>query len=101
MSVKVNVHFGTPTDPEAFERYYVETHAPIGRTLPGLRSFKYGRALSSLDGSPTDTFWIATLTFDDLESMEAALGSSEGHATNADMPNFATGSVAVIISEVL
>jgi uncharacterized protein (TIGR02118 family) len=101
MTVKLNVHFGMPTDTEAFARYYVETHAPIGRTLPGLRSFEYGRALSNLDGTPTDTFWIATLTFDDVDSMQAALTSAEGQATNSDMPNFATGSVAVIISEVL
>ena len=101
MTVKLNVHFGTPANPEEFERYYLETHAPIGRTLPGLRSFEYGRALSNLDGTPTDTFWIATLTFDDVASMQAALGSNEGQKTNADMANFATGSMTVILSEVI
>jgi uncharacterized protein (TIGR02118 family) len=100
MTVKLNVHFDTPSDPESFERYYLETHAPIGRGLPGLRSFEYGRALSNLDGSPTETFWIATLTFDDLDSMQAALASSEGQATTADMSNFVTGAMTVIVSEV-
>jgi uncharacterized protein (TIGR02118 family) len=101
MGIRLHVHFGTPTDPDEFERYYVETHAPLGRALPGLRSYEYGRVKSSLDGSPTDTFWIATLTFDDADAMQAALASREGAATNADMANFVTGPVTVLVSDVL
>jgi uncharacterized protein (TIGR02118 family) len=101
MAVKLNVHFGMPADPAQFERYDVETHAPIARTLPGLRSFEYGPTLSNLDGSAPETFWITTLTFADVASMQAALASSEGEATTADMANFATGSMTVIASEVL
>jgi uncharacterized protein (TIGR02118 family) len=101
MTVKANVHFGTPVDPDHFARYYVEKHAPLGRAMPGLRSYEYGRAISNLDGSPTETFWIATLTFDDAEAMQAALVSAEGQAANADMANFASGGATVIVSEVL
>jgi len=101
MAVNLHVHFGKQDDPERFARYYAETHAPIGRAIPGLRSFEYGRALSNLDGSPTDIFWIATLTFDDLDAMQAALTSAEGQATTSDMTNFVTGSMTVTVSEVL
>ena len=78
-------------DPEAFERHYVETHAPLVRALPGLRAYEYGRALTNFDGSPPDAFWVVSLTFDDAEAMYASFASPAGQATTADMPNFITG----------
>jgi uncharacterized protein (TIGR02118 family) len=101
MTVKAHVHYGAPTDPAHFEDYFVSTHAAIAGRMPGARSFEYGKAVSNLDGSPTDTFWIATLTFDSMEAMQAALASPEGQATIADMSNYASGGATVTISEVL
>ena len=48
MPVKLTITFGAPKDPEAFERHYVETHAPLVKALPGLRAYEYGRALDEL-----------------------------------------------------
>ena len=31
-----------------------------------------------MDGTPSDTFWIATLTFDSMEDMQKSLESPEG-----------------------
>ena len=101
MTVKANVHYGAPIDPSHFESYFVSTHAPIAQTMPGLRTFEYGKAISNLDGTPTDTFWIATLTFDSMEAMQQALGSPEGQATVADMANDASGGATITVSEVL
>ena len=101
MTVKINVNFGTPADPDEFERYYVEVHAPIVRTIPGLRAFEFGRALTNFDGSLPEVFWVATLVFDDVDAMHAAFASSEGQATTADMPNYITGSMKSVVSEVL
>jgi uncharacterized protein (TIGR02118 family) len=42
---------------------------------------------------------IATLTFDSLADIRAALASPEGHATAADLANFATGGVSLLIAE--
>jgi uncharacterized protein (TIGR02118 family) len=101
MTVKANVHYSAPTDPAHFESYFVSTHAPIAQKLPGLNSFEYGKVIGNMDGSPSDTFWIATLTFDNMETMQAAMASAEGEATIADMANYASGGAAVTISEVL
>ena len=101
MTVRMNVNFGPPADPETFARYYVDVHAPLVRKLPGLRRYEYGRALANLDGSPPDFFWSITLVFDNVDAMHAAFASVEGQATIDDMPNFITGTRQAVVSEVL
>ena len=100
MAVKITITFWTPTDPEAFERHYVETHAPLVRELPGLRAYEYGRALTNFDGSEPDAFWVVSLTFDDADAMHASFASPAGQQTTADMANFITGPMKSIVSEV-
>jgi uncharacterized protein (TIGR02118 family) len=98
--VKITITFGEPSDPEAFERHYVEVHAPLVRALPGLRAYEYGRALTNFDGSPPDAFWVVSLTFDDADAMHASFASPTGQRTTADMPNFITGTMKSVVSEV-
>jgi len=100
MPVKITITFGEPTDPAAFERHYLETHAPLVQALPGLRAYEYGRALTNFDGSPPDAFWVVSLTFDDEEAMHASFASATGRKTSADMPNFITGTMKSVVSEV-
>jgi uncharacterized protein (TIGR02118 family) len=100
MPVKITITFGPPTDPEAFERHYVETHAPLVRALPGLRAYEYGRALTNFDGSETDAFWVVSLTFDSEEAMHASFASPPGQKTTEDMPKFITGPMKSVVSEV-
>ena len=101
MPVKLHVHYGMPTDPAHFERYFVSTHAPLAAKMPGVRAFEYGKTRPGLDGAQPDTFWIATLTFDDEDAIGAALASPEGRATTADIPNYASGGVTILVSEVM
>jgi uncharacterized protein (TIGR02118 family) len=98
--VKITITFGPPADPEAFERHYVETHAPLVRALPGLRAYEYGRALANFDGSAPDAFWVVSLTFDDADTMHAAFASGPGQKTVEDMPNFITGTMTSVVSDV-
>jgi uncharacterized protein (TIGR02118 family) len=100
MAVKITITFGPPTDPDAFERHYVETHAPLVRSLPGLHAYQYGRALDNFDGSPPDAFWVVSLTFDDAAAMHASFASPAGQRTVDDMPNFITGTMTSVVSEV-
>ena len=100
MAVKITITFGPPADPEAFERHYVETHGPLVRALPGLRAYEYGRALTNFDGSPPDAFWVVSLTFDDADAMRASFASPAGQKTVEDMPNFITGTMTSVVSEV-
>jgi uncharacterized protein (TIGR02118 family) len=98
--VKITITFGPPADPDAFERHYLETHAPLVRDLPGLRAYEYGRALTNFDGSSPQAFWVVSLTFDDEAAMHAAFGSAPGQKTVDDMPNFITGTMTSVVSEV-
>ena len=100
MPVKITITFWTPEDPEAFERHYVETHAPLVKAIPGLRAYEYGRALTNFDGSEPDAFWVVSLTFDDAEAMHASFASPAGQKTTADMANFITGPMKSVVSEV-
>lgn len=101
MPVKITITFGAPKDPDAFERHYVETHAPLVKALSGLRAYEYGRALTNFDGSPPDAFWIVSLTFDDEATMHASFASPAGQKTTADMSNFITGPMKSVVSEVM
>jgi uncharacterized protein (TIGR02118 family) len=100
MTVKLNILYGQPTDPETFEAYYLNTHVPLVREMAGLQSFEYGRVLARLDGGDNDVFWMASLTFADGDAMGAALSSPGGVATSADVANFASGGATIYLSEV-
>jgi uncharacterized protein (TIGR02118 family) len=100
MAVKITITFGPPADPDAFERHYVSTHAPLVRVLPGLRGYEYGRALANFDGSPPEAFWVVSLSFDDADAMRSAFASPAGQKTVEDMPKFITGTMTSVVSEV-
>ena len=101
MAVKITIAFGPPADSDAFVRHYVDVHAPLVKGLPGLRAYEYGRALTNFDGSPSEQFWIVSLTFDDEAAIHAAFASPAGQKTTEDMPNFITGPMKSFVSEIL
>jgi uncharacterized protein (TIGR02118 family) len=90
------VIYNTPADPAAFDRYYHETHIPIARKIPGLQSYRISSGpVQALAG--TTPHLVAILEFDSMADLSAALASSEGQAAAADLPNFATGGVTLLI----
>jgi len=97
--VKLVVAYGAPTDPDAFDQYYASTHAPLAEAIPGMRRFEAGRVLGSPDGSEAPYYFLAELWFDDMEGLQAALGSPEGAAAAGDVPNFATGGATMMIAQ--
>jgi uncharacterized protein (TIGR02118 family) len=87
-----------PADPTAFEQYYRGTHIPIAKRMPGLRSYVINRGpLASAGGAPY--YLVAVLSFDSMDAIQAAMSSPEGQATLADVPNFATGGVTIVMYE--
>ena len=93
---QILVLYHTPTDSVAFDRYYRETHIPIARKIPGLRSYRISdgpvRALAG-----TVPYLVAILDFASMADVSAALASSEGQAAAADLPNFASGGATLLI----
>ncbi|SRR5579884_913953 len=98
--LKLTILYGHPSDPQAFERYYAETHMPLVAKIPGGHRFEQARVLSTPDGSRPPYYRIFELWSDSQEQMQACLGSAEGQAAVADLPHFATGGVTLFISEV-
>ena len=80
-----------PADPSVFNEYYEKHHAPLAKTMPGLVSYTIGH------GGENDPYYlVAILTFESQAALTAALGSSQGAATVADLQNFAQAGVDVL-----
>jgi uncharacterized protein (TIGR02118 family) len=77
-------------DPEAFHRYWIETHGPLGGSIPQVQryvqshtrigAYSSGRA-PALDG-------VALTWFEHTDAMRAAAITTEYAATRADEDNF-------------
>jgi uncharacterized protein (TIGR02118 family) len=98
--VKLTVLYGHPKDPAHFERYYLETHTPVALRVKGVRRFEISKITGTLDGTPPPYYRLADLYFDDVAHMQEVLASPEGQATAADLANFATGGVTLMIADV-
>jgi uncharacterized protein (TIGR02118 family) len=98
--VKAVVLYGPPEDPDAFERYYADTHTGLAKAIPSLQRFEAARGVATPDGNAVPYQRIAELTFEDMDALHAALGSEEGQAAVNDIPNFATGGVTVFFAEI-
>ncbi len=75
-------------DPKGFRDYYEATHMKLARKLPGVRAMAYGFDVAALNA---DEVWACVFTadFDNVEAMGDCMESPEGHATAADVGNFA------------
>jgi uncharacterized protein (TIGR02118 family) len=93
MTVKLVVLYTRPDDPEAFDRHYLDTHAPLVQAMPGLQRFETGR----FAGSGQPYYRGAELTFADRAALGAATSSPEGKATASDFEQIAPpGSIMLV-----
>ncbi|GAC1598169.1 MAG: EthD family reductase [Candidatus Velthaea sp.] len=99
MAAQLMALYNAPKDMTAFEAYYFGTHVPIAKRLPGLRKYTVNRgALAAAAGEPPYVL-VAILEFDSMAALQAAVTSAEGQAAVADVPNFATGGVSILMYE--
>ncbi|HEX4279494.1 MAG TPA: EthD family reductase [Solirubrobacteraceae bacterium] len=98
--VKLVVAYGQPEDPAAFDEHYAGTHIPLVNKIPNLRRFESGKVLGAPDGSAPPFYYLAELSFDDAEQLQAAMGSPEGQAAGADVETFASGGATLMIAQV-
>ena len=82
MTARFLALYQTPSDPEAFDRHYHQTHIPLIRCLPGLRRYTLGRNVTALHGAPY--YMVAELEWDTMHELQAAFATPEGRATAAD-----------------
>lgn len=89
--------YHAPANPEAFDAYFVNVHVPLVKRVPGLRAFEVSRGpVMSLQGvSPYHK--VAHLRFDTMHSLKAAVVCKEGQEAAADLANFASAGLTVLV----
>ena len=98
--VKIVTLYGPPTDPVAFERHYAETHVPLAHQLPGLQRVETALILGTAQGGLAPYYRIAELWFANIAQLQAAAASAAGQALVADVGNFVTGGLTVLVAQV-
>jgi len=98
--IRLLVLYGHPRDPAAFDAYYRDQHIPIARQMKGLKKWTIGKVAGTPDGQPSPYYYVADLYLDSREDFERLLASPEGQAAVADVPNYATGGVTFLYTEV-
>jgi uncharacterized protein (TIGR02118 family) len=98
--IRLLVLYGHPTDPAAFDKYYQEAHIPIAKRMKGLRKWTVGKVQATPDGSPPPYYYVADLYMESREEFETLLASPAGQAAVADVPNYATGGVTFLYTEI-
>jgi len=98
--IRLLVLYGHPKDPAAFDKYYREKHIPIAKRLKGLKKWTIGKVEGTPGGEPSPYYYVADLYMESPEEFERMLASPEGQAAVADVPNYATGGVTFIYTEI-
>ena len=88
-----------PKDPAAFDSYYFSKHVPLAKTIPGLQSYEVTRGDVMGMAGKHGVYLVAILEFASMEAIGAAMSSPQGQATAADLANFATAGVDVMMGE--
>lgn len=89
--------YNPPADAAAFDQYVTGTHIPLAKKIPGLRSLETNRGPVMTPEGPSSYHLVGILSFDSMDDLQAGLASPEGQATAADLANFATGGVTVLV----
>jgi uncharacterized protein (TIGR02118 family) len=93
------VLYKTPTDAAAFDKHYAETHIPLAKKIPGLRSYRVSKGAAVTPAGASNVHLVATLTFDSMADLQKGLGSAEGAAAAGDLSNFASGGADLYMFE--
>lgn len=88
---QILVLYNPPKDPQHFRGYYVKTHLPLCKKLPGLKAIHYSFEPGALLGAKSPYFCVCELNFADASAMGAAMESPQGKAVVDDLRNYATG----------
>ena len=83
---------------EQFAKYWLETHAPLAKKMPGLRRYVVNLVKRPPNREP-EYHGVVELWFDDIDSMKKAFASPEGVATQKDTEAFATDLMTMYIEE--
>ena len=81
-----------------FTKYWLETHAPMAKKMPGLRRYVVNVVRPPPNRGP-EFDGVVEMWFDDTESMKKAFASHEGQATQKDTEKFTSMITTLFIDE--
>ncbi len=96
---KLYAIYQQPQDAAAFDRHYFDTHVPLAKTIPGLLSYEVTRGDVMGMAGKHAVYMVAALEFESMAAIGAAMGSAQGQATAADLANFASAGVEIMMAE--
>lgn len=97
---KVSLLYGHPKNPQEFERYYAEKHLPLAAIMKGMGRLELTRYRPGTDSKKPAYYRMGEHYFPTEVQMQTTLSSPEGQAAVADLQNFATGSVTILVGSV-
>ena len=71
-----------------------------GHSDPGLQRFEAAEGIATPDGGAVPYQRIAEPMFEDMDALQAGLGSEQGQPAVNDAPNFATGGETIFFAEI-
>ena len=95
--LKITVLYGQPASAEDFEKYYAEVHLPLAEKMQGAVRAELTKFLTGPDGTKPAYYRMAELYFPGPAELQQTMSSPEGKAVTADLSNFATGGVTIIV----
>jgi uncharacterized protein (TIGR02118 family) len=98
--IRLTVAYNQPPDPEPFFAHYKSVHVGLAKAIPGLESFEWSTVMPNPDGSAAQYALFALLTFPDMDTFGAGMGSAEGQAAAADVGAFAANGADMFVSEI-
>jgi uncharacterized protein (TIGR02118 family) len=98
--IKLTLLYGHPKDPQEFERYYAEKHLPLAAKMKGVDRLELTRFRPGPDSNKPAHYRMAELYFPTEVQMQSTLSSAEGQTAVADLKNFTTGGVTILMGSV-
>lgn len=98
--MKVTALFGHPTNPDEFDKQWADRHTPLVAKLKDVARFEFTKFVAAPDRGKPAFYYMSEAYFTTLAQMEQALATAEGQALVAEIANFATGGVTVMIGYV-
>src|SRR5213083_1101453 len=96
----VIVLYNQPKDTAAFEKYYAEKHVPLFASHAqeiGVTRVELVKFAATIDGQRPALYRMADLRWESRAALEQGIATAGFKAVAADLANFATGGVTVLI----
>jgi len=98
----VIVLYNQPKDTAAFEKYYAEKHVPLFASHAqeiGVTRVELVKFPATIDGQRPALYRMADIRFESRGALEKGIATAGFKAAAADLANFATGGVTVLIGQ--